>query len=85
MAHRMLFGKLSAFVCAHDFFPQPRHALVAWPTRGGRRFWDALLPTWHFGMPLLAYNGTLDAVKVFALIESTVFAMPFYGHRSCSG
>ncbi len=70
MAHRMLFGKLSAFVCAHDFFPQPRDMLwspgeSAWA--GG--FWDALLPTWHFGMPLLAYNGRLDAAKVFALIE----------------
>ena len=34
MAHRMLFGKLSAFVCAHDFFPQPRDML--WSPEIGR-------------------------------------------------
>jgi hypothetical protein len=45
-----------------------------WAWTGG--LWDVLLPTWHFGMPLLAYKGRFDAGKAFALIEK-------YGVRNC--
>lgn len=70
LAHRTLLGKLSGFVCAHDFFPQPRDMFWSpadWASSSG--LWGALLPTWHFGMPLLAYNGPVDAGKALALIE----------------
>jgi hypothetical protein len=77
MAHRTLLGKLSGYVCSHDFFPQPRDlfwspADWAWTAVSGR----CCLPTWHFGMPLLAYKGRFDAGRAFALIEK-------YGIRNC--
>jgi hypothetical protein len=70
MAHRMLFGKLSAFVCAHDFFPQPRD--MFWspgPTgRGpavfsGRR--SCCCRPGTSAMPLLAYNGVFGAASIW--------------------
>lgn len=70
MAHRTLIGNLPAYVCSHDFFPQRRDMFWSpadWAWTGG--LWNALLPTWHFGMPLLAYKGRFDAEKAFALIE----------------
>jgi acetyl-CoA synthetase len=70
MAHRTLIGNLSGYVCSHDFFPQRRDMFWSpadWAWTGG--LWDVLLPTWHFGMPLLAYKGRFDAAKAFALIE----------------
>jgi len=70
MAHRTLLGNLSGYACSHDFFPQPGDMFWSpadWAWTGG--LWDVLLPTWHFGMPLLAYKGRFDAGKAFALIE----------------
>ncbi len=70
LAHRALLGNLSGFVCSHDFFPQPRDLFWSpadWAGTGG--IWHVLLPSWHFGMPLLAYNGRFEARKAFALIE----------------
>jgi acetyl-CoA synthetase len=70
LAHRALLGNLSGFVCSHDFFPQPRDLFWSpadWAGTGG--VCDGLLPSWHFGMPLLAYNGRFEARKAFALIE----------------
>ncbi len=70
MAQRTLLGNLSGFVCSHDSFPQARDMFWSpadWAWTGG--LWDVLLPTWHFGMPLLAYKGRFDADKAFALIE----------------
>ncbi|WP_313952379.1 AMP-binding protein [Accumulibacter sp.] len=70
MAHRTLLGNLSGYTCSHDFFPQGRDMFWSpadWAWTGG--LWDVLLPTWHFGMPLLAYKGRFDAAKAFALIE----------------
>ncbi|MBL8424471.1 MAG: AMP-binding protein [Candidatus Accumulibacter phosphatis] len=70
MAHRTLLGNLSGYVCTHDFFPQPHDLFWSpadWASSAG--LWGALLPTWHFGEPLLAYNGPFDAAKALALIE----------------
>jgi len=70
MAHRTLLGNLSGYVCSHDFFPQPGDMFWSpadWAWTGG--LWDVLLPTWHFGMPLLAYKGRFDPGKAFSLIE----------------
>jgi acetyl-CoA synthetase len=70
MAHRTLLGNLSGYVCSHDFFPQAGDMFWSpadWAWTGG--LWDVLLPTWHFGMPLLAYKGRFDPGKAFSLIE----------------
>lgn len=70
LAHRTLLGRLSGYVCSHDFFPQPRDLFWSpadWASTAG--LCDGLLSTWHFGMPLLAYRGRLDATRTFALIE----------------
>lgn len=70
MAHRTLFGNLPGYVCSHDFFPQAGDMFWSpadWAWTGG--LWDVLLPTWHFGMPLLAYKGRFDAAKAFSLME----------------
>ncbi|MCU0812366.1 MAG: AMP-binding protein [Thiobacillaceae bacterium] len=70
MAHRALLGRLDGYVCSHDGFPQPRDLFWSpadWASPDG--LWNVLLPTWHFGMPLLAYKGRFDAGKAFSLIE----------------
>lgn len=70
MAQRTLIGSLSAYVSAHDFFPHPRDLFCSstdWAGAAG--LWAGLLPTWHFGMPLLAYRGSFDAAKAFSLID----------------
>lgn len=70
MAQRTLIGNLPGFVCSHDFFPQPGDMFWSpadWAWTGG--LFDALLPTWHFGMPILGYRGRFDAEKTFHLIE----------------
>lgn len=77
IAQRTLLGSLGGFVCAHDFYPQPRDLFwspVDWASPAG--LFGGLLAAWHFGMPLLAYNGSFDAEKSFALIEK-------YGVRNC--
>ena len=70
MAHRTLLGNLPGFVCSHDFFPQKGDMFWSpadWAWTGG--LFDALLPAWHFGMPILGYRGRFDAEKAFYLIE----------------
>jgi acetyl-CoA synthetase len=70
MAQRTLIGNLPGFVCSHDFFPQQGDMFWSpadWAWTGG--LFDALLPTWHFGMPILGYRGRFDAEKAFYLIE----------------
>lgn len=70
MAHRTLIGNLSGFACSHNFFPQPGDMFWSpadWAWTGG--LFDALLPAWHFGMPILGYLGRFDAEKAFHLIE----------------
>jgi acetyl-CoA synthetase len=68
--HRALLGNLSGFVCSHDFFPQPGDMFWSpadWAWTGG--LFDALLPTLHFGQPILAYRGRFDPERAFHLLE----------------
>src|SRR6266571_1818961 len=69
-AHRLLIGNLSGFVHSHDFFPQPGDLFWSpadWAWAGG--LFDALLPTWAFGLPILGYRGKFDAEKAYHLID----------------
>jgi acetyl-CoA synthetase len=68
--HRALLGNLPGFVCSHDFFPQPGDMFWSpadWAWTGG--LFDALLPTWHFGLPILAYRGRFEPERAFHLLE----------------
>jgi len=70
MAQRTLLGNLSGFSCSHDFFPQTNDLFWSpadWAWTGG--LFDALLPTWNCGMPILGYRGRFDPEKAFWLIE----------------
>ena len=69
-AHRLLIGNLSGFVHSHDFFPQPGDLFWSpadWAWAGG--LFDALLPSWAFGIPILGYRGKFDAEKAYQLLE----------------
>ncbi len=68
--HRALLGNLPGFVCSHDFFPQPGDMFWSpadWAWTGG--LFDALLPTWHFGLPILAFRGRFEPERAFRLME----------------
>ncbi|MDO8932698.1 MAG: AMP-binding protein [Rhodocyclaceae bacterium] len=70
MAQRTLLGNLPGFVCSHDFYPQAGDMFWSpadWAWTGG--LFDALLPVWNFGQPILAYRGRFDPEKAFWLIE----------------
>ncbi|HRD87537.1 MAG TPA: AMP-binding protein [Accumulibacter sp.] len=70
MAQRTLLGNLYAYLSAHEGFPQAGDlfwSTIDWAGSGG--LWQGLLATWHFGQPLLAYNGPFDAGKAFALLQ----------------
>ncbi|HUW39243.1 MAG TPA: AMP-binding protein [Rhodocyclaceae bacterium] len=70
LAHRTLVGNLPGFVCAHDFYPKPGDLFWSpgdWAESGG--LFDALLPTWSLGQPILAYNGRFDPERAYWLIE----------------
>jgi acetyl-CoA synthetase len=69
-AHRVILGNIPGFVYSHDFFPQPGDLFWSpadWAWAGG--LFDALLPSWYFGMPLLGYRGKFDAERAFTLLE----------------
>jgi acetyl-CoA synthetase len=69
-AHRLLIGNLSGFVHSHDFFPNPGDIFWSpadWAWAGG--LFDALLPSWAFGIPILGYRGRFDAEKAYDLLE----------------
>jgi acetyl-CoA synthetase len=69
-AHRLVIGNLSGFVHSHDFFPQAGDIFWSpadWAWAGG--LFDALLPTWAFGLPILGYRGRFDAERAYYLIE----------------
>jgi acetyl-CoA synthetase len=69
-AHRLIIGNISGFVHSHDFFPQPGDVFWSpadWAWAGG--LFDALLPSWYFGIPLLGYRGRFDAEKAYYLLE----------------
>ncbi|MEF8700172.1 MAG: AMP-binding protein [Candidatus Accumulibacter sp. UW20] len=77
LAKHTLLGHLSAYLCAHERVPQPGDLFwspLEWTSIGG--LCAGLLASWHFGLPLLAYNGPFEADKAFALIEK-------YGVRNC--
>jgi acetyl-CoA synthetase len=68
--HRALLGNLPGFVCSHDFFPQAGDMFWSpadWAWTGG--LFDALLPTLHFGCPILAFHGRFDPECAFHLME----------------
>lgn len=57
LAHRTLFGDLTGFEMSLNFFPQENDVFwtpADWAWTGGLR--DGLLPSWYFGMPVVAYN-----------------------------
>ena len=69
-AHRLVIGNLSGFVHSHDFFPQAGDIFWSpadWAWAGG--LFDALLPTWAFGLPILGYRGRFDAERAYYLLE----------------
>ncbi|HWI39471.1 MAG TPA: AMP-binding protein [Burkholderiales bacterium] len=69
-AHRLVIGNLSGFVHSHDFFPQTGDVFWSpadWAWAGG--LFDALLPTWAFGLPILGYRGRFDAERAYYLLD----------------
>jgi acetyl-CoA synthetase len=69
-AHRLIIGNISGFVHSHDFFPQPGDMFWSpadWAWAGG--LFDALLPAWYFGLPILGYRGRFDAERAYYLLE----------------
>src|SRR5438067_10649433 len=69
-AHRLIIGNISGFVHSHDFFPQPGDMFWSpadWAWAGG--LFDALLPAWYYGMPILGYRGRFDAEKAYYLLD----------------
>jgi len=69
-AHRLIIGNTSGFMHSHDFFPQPGDMFWSpadWAWAGG--LFDALLPAWYYGMPILGYRGRFDAEKAYYLLD----------------
>jgi len=69
-AHRLIIGNLSGFVHSHDFFPQPGDMFWSpadWAWAGG--LFDALLPSWYLGVPILGYRGRFDAERAYDLLD----------------
>ncbi len=69
-AHRLIIGNISGFVHSHDFFPQPGDMFWSpadWAWAGG--LFDALLPSWYFGVPILGYRGRFDAERAYTLLD----------------
>src|SRR5260221_1184454 len=69
-ARRLIIGNIPGFVHSHDFFPQPGDMFWSpadWAWAGG--LFDALLPSWYFGIPILGYRGRFDAEKAYYLLE----------------
>src|SRR5438067_325907 len=69
-AHRLIIGNISGFMHSHDFFPQPGDMFWSpadWAWAGG--LFDALLPAWYYGMPILGYRGRFDAEKAYYLLD----------------
>ena len=80
-AHRLIIGNISGFVHSHDFYPQKGDMFWSpadWAWAGG--LFDALLPAWYFGMPILGYRGRFDAEKAYYLVDKygvrTAFLFP---------
>lgn len=70
MPHRALIGNLSGFAASQNGFPQADAVFWSpadWAWTGG--LMDALLPTLHFGRPIVAYQGRFGAERAFELME----------------
>jgi acetyl-CoA synthetase len=68
--HRLIVGNLPGFLYSHDFFPQPGDMFWSpadWAWAGG--LFDALLPSWYCGIPILGYRGRFDAERAYYLLE----------------
>src|SRR4051812_34380782 len=69
-AHRVIIGNIPGFVHSHDLFPQKGDMFWSpadWAWAGG--LFDALLPSWYFGIPVLGYRGKFDAERAYYLLE----------------
>lgn len=69
LRQRALLGGLPGFVCAQDFYPRPGDmfwSCADWSSSTG--LFSALLSAWHFGQPVLCYQGHPDAEKTYRLI-----------------
>jgi acetyl-CoA synthetase len=70
MPHGCLLGNLPGFVHSHNGFPQPGDVFWSpadWAWTGG--LMDALLPTFHFGQPIVGYRGRFDPERALRLME----------------
>jgi len=70
MPQQCLLGNLPGFVHSHNGYPLPGDLFWSpadWAWTGG--LMDALLPTLHFGQPIVGYRGRFDPERAFALIE----------------
>ena len=71
LAHRSLLGNLTGFELSQNFFPREDDLFwtpADWAWTGG--LLDGLLPTWHYGKPILAYEGgKFDPEKACQLID----------------
>jgi acetyl-CoA synthetase len=69
--HRCLLGNLPGFELSHNFFPEPDDLFwtpADWAWTGG--LLDALLPSWHYGVPVFAYEGgKFDPEKICHLLQ----------------
>jgi acetyl-CoA synthetase len=70
VAHRSLLGNLTGFELSQNFFPQDGDCFwtpADWAWTGG--LMDALLPSWYYAKPILAYaGGKFDAEKACTLL-----------------
>jgi len=69
-AHRLIIGNIPGFVHSHDFFPATGDVFWSpadWAWAGG--LFDALLPSWYFGIPILGYRGRFDAERAYDLLQ----------------
>jgi len=71
VAHRSLIGNLPGFELSQNFYPKPGDVFwtpADWAWTGG--LLDGLLPAWHYGTPIVAYEGgKFDPDQVVDLVE----------------
>jgi acetyl-CoA synthetase len=72
-AHRYLIGHLPGYELSHNFAPQPQDCFYTpadWAWIGGLT--DALLPSWHHGLPVVAWRGkgAFEPERMLRLLEA---------------
>ncbi len=71
VAHRCFYGNLTGFELSHNFYGQQDDLFwtpADWAWTGG--LVDALLPSWYYGKPILAYEGgKFDPEKTCYLLD----------------